>query len=431
MAAFPPETFSEPGPILIDRPLGSGIEAAAQGAWPFLVGGWVALLGAIALVRKRIGRDWHYPELEVGALPVAGQQYAQQRMKVAPQIVQRTTPPDWLRPAEAIVIADETTSTKAFMATMIDLAVRGHLTIEPQHDDGQAVVDDWRLTVNPQPPAGDQLYGYEHTLMSALFAGRRSVLISDLRGKFADELKHFNKALTAHSDERGWFTRRGLVGGGTVADYVVIAIVALGILGGLVSFIFLSGINTLAVMAMVGSLALLLVWFLTSEAAHARSALGRAHYEQIRGFREHLGSVEGHQLRWQTGDDIFSDYLPWAVGFELTERWVGLFKELADEGRYNMTSAWYVGSTYNNDFDSIGDSVQGLESSGSRPSTTRRVPRVIPAHSVPVGSAVAVVAAVRSAAVRNSESASTGPVGRYWRIQTERSGATTQKRSGR
>lgn len=180
MAAFPPGTFSEPGPILVNRPPGAATEELVDTFWPLLAVAWAGLLALIVWVRKRLGRDWHYPDLEVGALPEPGRKYSRRRLLAEPGIVVRTFPPDGLRPAEGIVLADEKTSTKAFMATMIDLAVRAHLKIEPLGAQGK-IVRDWQLTASPRPPESDQLYKYEQVLLATLFTGRTTVNISKLR----------------------------------------------------------------------------------------------------------------------------------------------------------------------------------------------------------------------------------------------------------
>lgn len=369
MAAFPAGTVGQPGPILVDRPFGAGAADTVRSSWPIGAGVWAVLLAGLGLLRVRLGRDRFYPDLAPGVLPALDEHLAEKPLHKEPPITPRPVPPEGLRPAEAIVIAEEATSPKAFIATMIDLAVRGHFTIEPLSTPGSRQVSDWKLTLNAQPTMSQDLLPFEQELMTSLFKGRNNVRVGDLRGEFADEIKQFDRLLTQHADRNGWFTRSGLVRGRmgverriTVAIGLMVGMVALGVLV-LAAADYLMPVFV-AVMVAVGST--VIVWFFTARAAHARSALGRAHYEQIRGFRDHLASVEGRQLRWETGQDIFSDYLPWAVGFGLTQRWVGIFEHLASQGRYDLLPAWHVGygGTYYDQWHSIGESVRGLESTG-------------------------------------------------------------------
>lgn len=367
MTAFPQGTFSDPGPILVDRPFGAGAADAVRTNWPIGAGIWVVLIAGLGLLRVALGRDRVYPDLAPGVLPALDDHQAERRLLREPPITPRQAPPEGLRPAEAIVIAEETIPAKAFTATMIDLAVRGHFTIEPRPKSGSSQVDDWKLALNPQPSRSRDLLPFEQQLLTSLFKGRNKVRIHDLRGEFADEIKQFDQTLTEHADRNGWFTRKGLVGGTmdverwiTVAVGLMIGTTVLGILVAVVAGHLMPIFVAVAAAAASG----LIVWLVTTKARHARSGLGRAHYEQIRGFRDHLASVEGRQLRWETGHDIFSDYLPWAIAFGLTQRWVGIFERLASQGRYDLMPTWYVGYGHNYDdrWHSIGESVRGLES---------------------------------------------------------------------
>lgn len=63
------------------------------------------------------------------------------------------------------------------------------------------------------------------------------------------------------------------------------------------------------------------------------TAQGRAMLDQIEGFRTYLATAEAEQLAFEADEDIFQRYLPWAVLFDLTERWTQVCQELADQGR--------------------------------------------------------------------------------------------------
>ncbi len=46
------------------------------------------------------------------------------------------------------------------------------------------------------------------------------------------------------------------------------------------------------------------------------------------------------------GEDLFSRYLPYAIVFGLTERWAGVFGDLAARGERVPEPAWYHGYGY-------------------------------------------------------------------------------------
>jgi len=75
-----------------------------------------------------------------------------------------------------------------------------------------------------------------------------------------------------------------------------------------------------------------------------RSALGRAYADQVTGFREYLATAEADQIRFEEGQDIFSQYLPWAVIYDLTDRWTKVCAQLVQMGRLaNIQPSWYYG----------------------------------------------------------------------------------------
>ncbi len=76
-----------------------------------------------------------------------------------------------------------------------------------------------------------------------------------------------------------------------------------------------------------------------------RTADGRAVCDQVEGFQTYLATAEADQLRFEEGEDIFSKYLPWAIVFELADRWAKICGDLVAMGRLpNATPYWYVGN---------------------------------------------------------------------------------------
>ena len=64
-----------------------------------------------------------------------------------------------------------------------------------------------------------------------------------------------------------------------------------------------------------------------------RTADGRAVCDQVEGFKTYLATAEADQLRFEEGEDIFSKYLPWAIIFELADRWAKICGDLVAMGR--------------------------------------------------------------------------------------------------
>ena len=76
-----------------------------------------------------------------------------------------------------------------------------------------------------------------------------------------------------------------------------------------------------------------------------RTPEGRAVCDQVEGFRTYLATAEADQLRFEEGEDIFSRYLPWAIVFDLADRWARICADLVRLGRIpDTTPYWYYGS---------------------------------------------------------------------------------------
>ena len=142
------------------------------------------------------------------------------------------------------------------------------------------------------------------------------------------------------ADADGWFIRANPA---RSAGTSVIAALAVGY----VAFLFLGAMAWYLVPVLV-SVVLTLAVVRHKLRRGQRTGLGRALTDQVEGFRRHLATVEADELRGAEGDDIFSRYLPWAILFDLTERWTTLCRQLVADGRLpDVAPTGYDGATWN------------------------------------------------------------------------------------
>ncbi|KRC35410.1 hypothetical protein ASE27_09220 [Oerskovia sp. Root918] len=343
LAEYPAGTFEGAEPVVVDR-------AQATGERPFEVtpvsGGLTALLlggGAwfmVHRVRQR-GRDEQYLGLVPGTVPVAGDDARvgprDRRLPVAVQF----TPPAASRPGEIGTLVDERADPHDVTATIVDLAVRGHLQIvEVEAPSKRGKGGDWRLDRLAGPD--EELLGFERTLLDKIFAGRESVTLSDLRTTFAASMALVQSELYAEVTRRGWFRANPR----SVRNHWLLAGMVL-LVGGVVLALVLGAVfgSTWALVAapvaVLGVLALVLC-----EKAPARTAEGTAVLTQTLGFRRYLETAEAGQLRFEEGEDVFSRYLPYAIVFGVADRWAGIFARLAAQGQSVAEPTWYVGPGY-------------------------------------------------------------------------------------
>ena len=109
----------------------------------------------------------------------------------------------------------------------------------------------------------------------------------------------------------------------------------------LVTFLLsFAGLSVIGLGLVVASIVLLIAsrWF------PARTGKGSAMLARVQGFRLYVATAEVEQIKFQEREEIFSNYLPYAMVFGLVDRWAGIFKDLASS-RTDGTDGlyWYAG----------------------------------------------------------------------------------------
>jgi uncharacterized membrane protein len=180
------------------------------------------------------------------------------------------------------------------------------------------------------------LLEYEQVLFDALFSGRTEVTLSSLRRTFADDLHRVESKLYEDVVSRGWFLRR--------PDYIRriwtaigIAVLVVGIALTIVAARFTHwGLVALPV-AVAGIL------FLAG--AHnmpARTAKGTGALRRVLGFRTFIDESEKDRARFAEQQNLFSEYLPYAIVFGCVHKWAKAFEGLAAQPP--QTGSWYLSS---------------------------------------------------------------------------------------
>jgi len=265
-------------------------------------------------------------------------------------IVPEYEPPDALRPAQLGLLLDESADTKDVTATIVDLAVRGYLTIAEEPETGIFSKKDWTLRAAPKPPAG--LLPYEKIVYDGLFEGRTEVKLSELKTHFVTSLRKAESDLYRDAADRQWFATRP---DRVRQAYTGVALLTVVIGAGLAWLLGRSagaGLVGLAVAA-VG-----LVAVPVARAMPAKTAAGAELLRRTLGFRHYMEVAETERQRFAERENIFSEYLPYAIVFGCVERWAKAFKDIDTTAQ---TSAWYVGSApFNSSV--LSSSLQGFSS---------------------------------------------------------------------
>ncbi len=297
-----------------------------------------ALLFGVSRLAWRTGRDRRYAGSPLDtAFATSGQEEA-----VGPsfgpfgagETPVEFVPPDGLRPGQVGTLVDEVANTLDVTATIVDLAVRGHLRIDEIPKKGWFGKADWNLT---KLKDGGDLRPYEEALLHGLFTGGSEVKLSAMRNTFAERLNKVQEALYDDVIAQGWFAGRPdkvrlrwrVIG-------IVAVVLAVGVLVVLAAF---THAGLVGIPLVVGALALLA----SAKRMPRRTAKGTGVLRRVEGFRRFIDESEKDRARFAEQQHLFSEYLPYAIVFGATEKWArafaGLDGELAQPG-------WYGGSSH-------------------------------------------------------------------------------------
>ncbi|HZL74528.1 MAG TPA: DUF2207 domain-containing protein [Propionibacteriaceae bacterium] len=278
---------------------------------------------------RKNGRDQRYADLAPGTVPYPGQE-----VRVVPNDPDIPIPVAFSPPpipvAEAGLLIDGQVDSRETAATIIDLAVRGALTVQSYgKDDFQVTLVDPNRATAP----------HEMVLLTNLFDGEPPGAVKDLSapGSLASAHEQMRDSVRNQVASRGWFRKVPSAAATSSFGFgvIVIAIFASFAVG------FWLLLLLLPLLPIVITLAVIRRKLKRGQ----RTAEGRAVCDQIEGFRTYIATAEADQLKFEEGEDIFSKYLPWAIIFELADRWAKICGDLVAMGRLpNETPYWYIGN---------------------------------------------------------------------------------------
>ena len=257
-------------------------------------------------------------------------------------------PPDGIRPAQLGLLIDETADNVDVSATIVDLAVRGYLRIEEVTND-RGKIKDHRLV---RLAKSEGLLPYEQLLVQHLFETGPIVEMSQLKNKFASDMRDIKNALYDDAVDRGYFSRRP---DQVRQKWTAIGFFALAIgVGLLIAAIVLTHIALVAAPLAIAGLALAI----GARFMPRRTARGTGAYRRALGFRDFIENSEKHRAQFAERENLFTEYLPFAIVFGCTDKWARTFESL---GFQPDTSSWYIG-TYPFAFASFSNSIQSFSS---------------------------------------------------------------------
>lgn len=301
--------------------------AFSAGPLPLAVALGLLVLGAVALLlaHRRTGRDAE-PDGElarVGEFVPTGPGESEFRVV------------DEIRPGHVGTVADERVDPIDVTATVLDLAVRGHLLVTELPRSSAFGSADWELT---RLESADPLRPFETLLLGGIAPVGGRVRVSQLSGPVHEVIGGVQDALYDEVVTHGWFERRpdairnrwtqlALLG-------LILAVAATGVLAAFTTF----GLAGLALIALALGAA-----FVAQEMP-SRTRRGVALLTGLGALRSDLLSHPTDQMPPQHALREISELLPYAVVLGGTDRWLDALAASDDDDDPDSNDlSWYHG----------------------------------------------------------------------------------------
>jgi uncharacterized membrane protein len=250
-------------------------------------------------------------------------------------------PPDKLTPGECGTLVDNEAAMRDITATLVDLAVKGYLTIEQKdqsHLLGLSHTKDYIFHLKKSAGEWASARPHEAQMLAALFDNGAStdVKLSDLQNHFYTQLPAIRDSIFAALMTDNYYlhrpdtVRQGYFGAGLAIGFLMVA--GNGFLAhatGIASPTWIiAGIASGLIICVFG-------YFMS-----ARTVTGQRALEKVLGFEDFLGRTQKDQIeRLQTTPDLFEKFLPYAMALHVEKKWVQAFSGIAMQ-----PPSWYQGS---------------------------------------------------------------------------------------
>ena len=232
-------------------------------------------------------------------------------------------PPDKLTPGECGTLVDNEAAMRDITATLVDLAVKGYLTIEQKDEShllGLSHSKEYIFHLKRPPTEWSDARPHELEMLSALFddGSRTSVKLSELQNHFYTHLPTIRSRIFDALMADGYYlhrpdtVRQGYIGAGFVIGILLIHFWRRSRCLPPVSLISRGSLPRFSPPPSI----CIFGWFMP-----ARTLTGARTLEKVLGFEQFLGRVESDRLeRIVKTPEMFEKFLPYAMALALREK---------------------------------------------------------------------------------------------------------------
>jgi Predicted membrane protein (DUF2207) len=243
---------------------------------------------------------------------------------------------DDIRPGHVGTVADERVDPIDVTATLVDLAVRGHLVITELPRETEFARTDWEIT--RVEGISDGLRPFEQQLLDGIAAPAGSVRVSELASRVQESIGGVQNALYDEMVSNGWYERRPDDTRDRWTQWSLAALIISVVLTGVLAAFTTFGLVGLALILV--SLGMVFV----AQEMPSRTAKGAALLGGLGALRSDLLSHPTDQM--PPGDELkeISEVLPYTIVLGGVDRWLDAIAATdVDEHPDSYDLSWYHG----------------------------------------------------------------------------------------
>lgn len=270
--------------------------------------------------------------------------------RVKSAIVAQFDPPKGLSAVEVGVLEKDKFIPKHFSAALVELAVKGYLIIK---EEKKAFGSLSFSLIRTEKPEDDNLPRFYKKLISNLFKDKKEISFSESGSVFLESKKNLEDQVFAALISKEMFDDKTVSLRKKILSISVFLPVSWFILMAVFSsFLMLDGFRIIFFVVPVFIAAFIL--FVLAKVIIKKTPAGTEALWGIKGFKMFLNKAERYRIYWQERENIFETFLPYAMVFGISKKWVKAFGNLNQEN-----PSWYQGNVA---MLSAGSLVSGLES---------------------------------------------------------------------
>jgi len=272
-------------------------------------------------------------------------------------IVPEYEPPKNLSVMEVGTLIDTKVHSHDISAGIINLAVKGYMKIKEEEEKKLIGKKKVFTFIKTDIIPGAELDKSEKDLYDGIFDGESEVKLDELKGTFYKTVTKINKELYHQMSDKKLFTKNPNTIRGTFITIGTIMAMSTFWIGGIL------GLHVSLSLVLSG---LLIIGFAFIMAKKTKA--GTLAYEHAKGFKMFLEKAERYRIQWQEKQNMFEEYLPYAMVFGVADKWTGAFKD-----KIKQNPDWYDGDpgafTHGYFIGSLNNFSNSMNSASAKPSS--------------------------------------------------------------